>query len=165
MFAVVKVSIVFLKAQIANLSGTIRRSGNMEPTFPCGYSCLELSKVLPIMGQGAGHFAVICLLCRPYFVTWLHVFNFPTPISDVNMPQKREHADKFILLVGPTLQALPTKFPFWLCVVYPYIIQSWGKGRIYQAGRCRKLAGVQLWSREGTEQPVPPVSAFFLIRD
>lgn len=93
------------------------------------------------------------------------VFNFPTPISDVNMPQKREHADKFILLVGPTLQALPTKFPFWLCVVCPYIIQSWGKGRIYQAGRCRKLAGVQLWSREGTEQPVPPVSAFFLIRD
>lgn len=94
MFAVVKVSIVFLKAQIANLSGTIRRSGNMEPTFPCGYSCLELSKVLPIMGQGAGHFAVICLLCLPCFVTWLHVFNFPTPISDVNMPQKKEHADK-----------------------------------------------------------------------
>lgn len=117
-------SIVFLKVQIANLSGTIRRSGNMEPTFPCGYSYLELSRVLPMTGQGTGHFVVICLLCLPYFVTWLHVFNFATPISDVNMPQKRNKLTKIILLVGPILQALPTKFPFWLCVVYPYIIQS-----------------------------------------
>lgn len=39
-----------------------------------------------------------------------------------------------------------------------------GRG-VVPSRQVQKLAGAQLWSREGTEQPVPPVSAFFLIRD
>lgn len=83
------------------------------------------------------------------------------------MPQKRNQLIKIILLVGPTLQALSTKnSPSGLAQGFSLHNPALGGGGgVYQVGRCRKLAGVQLWSREGTEQPVPPVSAFFLIRD
>lgn len=46
----------------------------MESTSPCGYSYLELSKALPLMGQGADHFAVLpatLLFTSPTFLILL----------------------------------------------------------------------------------------------
>lgn len=73
----------------------------MEPTFLCGYSYLKLTRVLPMVGQGAGHFA-ISLPCFPYLLLSRTHFNF-APSPDVNMPQKRNELTKIFLLVGATL--------------------------------------------------------------